>query len=141
MNNNANTPAPEADNYLQSLYKLIPTEITAAYLAIYSVLNPLNSIGEPEARWVFGALFVAITALAVANYLAFPTIRKVTRTDVRIYVSVTFLVWVLGTSVDFWIAFLASMGLDIPHSIFLVAVIIWAVGSWLFLQRSGIDDL
>lgn len=135
------SPAPKPNDYLQTLYKLIPAEITAAYLVIYSVLNPLDSIGEPDSTLVFGTLFVSIAILAVFNYLAFPHLRNITRPDVRIYVSVTFLVWVLGTSVDFWIAFLDTFGVNVPHAIFLVVVILWGVGSVLFLHRGGMHEL
>ena len=134
--------SPKAADYLQTLYKLIPTEVTAGYLVLYSVLNPLGQVGEPTYNITVGFLFFAIAVLAVVNYFAFPIIRRITRRDIRVYVSATFLVWVLGTSVDFWISFLSgTFGLEVPSGIFLGVVILWAVASVLLLRESGLDEL
>jgi hypothetical protein len=115
----AHEHTPGIQDYLQSLHKLIPTEITAAYIAIYSILDPLRQgFGSPNAY----ALYVAIAVLAILNYYLLKYIRGVERRDVRLYTSLTFIVWVLGTTVDYWSAF---TGLN--TGIFLVVVILWAV--------------
>lgn len=135
-------PVPSASDYLQTLYKLIPTEITAGYLVLYSVLNPLGQMGEDGYLITVSFLFFSIAALAVINYLAFPIFRKVTRRDIRLYVSVTFFVWVLGTSVDFWNAFISEhLGVQVPNGVFLGVVILWAIASVLVLHRSGLREL
>ena len=134
-------PPAQLKEYLQSLYKLVPTEVSAAYLVIYSVLDPIDSLDDATQAWLVGALLAAIVVLAVVNYMFFPAIRKFDGRDVRIFSTLTFAVWVLGTSVDLWTALLQEAGLNVPHAIFLVFVILWAVIAAVLLRQINVRTL
>lgn len=126
--------SPSPSDYLKSLYQLVPTEITAAYMAIYSALNPFY---DPTFERDDYVLIGAVVILAVLNYLLIGVVRHEMPNDVKLFMSATFLIWVLGVNVDYWAASLPG---DLPTSYFFVLIILWSVISFIFLKMRGLVD-
>ncbi len=89
---------PPAD-YLQRLVQLIPAEFTAAYLALTSLLFPIDKIpgvpGLSRMEWLLVAFFFALL-ITLPFYLW--RVQKITRPTRILVTTISFPIWALSVS-------------------------------------------
>jgi hypothetical protein len=83
--------AATVDDYKDKLLKLIPTEITTAYVTIFGIISGISQGNKDDLLWLI------IVLLAILNPLYLWRISKVKSWLQIIFTSVAFLLWVLAT--------------------------------------------
>jgi hypothetical protein len=115
------------DEYVQRLSKLMPAEITGAYLAIASLLVPLHGGGDV---YLLGSFCVLLVLLPL--YLKFVLNMK---NNLQIIVStLSFPVWAANISNIPLSEDLHKYGHDVSPVIFGVVLILWTVATPLFVR-------
>ena len=88
------TPAPGTeDNYLERLFKLIPSETIAVYLFIEGVLLSAFSDAEQQSQLVTW-LWVILAIMLVGNFFYLRRLQDVTDPVQHVILALAFIVWV-----------------------------------------------
>ena len=115
------------DDYAQRLAKLIPSEITAAYIAISSLLAPLYSKGD---IYLFYSFVVLLVLLPFYQKLVLSM-----KNNVQILVStISFPIWAANISNIPLSEDLFRMGHGVSPIIFGVILILWTVITPIFVR-------
>ncbi len=115
------------DQYVQRLYKIIPAEISAAYIAVSSLVTPLRSSGDMYLLVSFIVLLIALPF-----YLKFV---QAVKNNLQIAIStLAFPIWAANISAIPLSEDLHRWGFNVSPIAFGVALILWTAISPLLVR-------
>ncbi len=82
------------DGFLDKIYKVLPAEITAVYLAIRSVIEMVGGTGYSPTGAII-SIFV-ILFLTVLTPFILPVFQVITTVSQRYFIAASFLIWALN---------------------------------------------
>ncbi|TRX31198.1 hypothetical protein FNW52_18970 [Flavobacterium sp. ZT3R18] len=78
-------------NYKERLVKLIPSEIIAAYVTIYGLVQAFNGGNKEKLLWIVIVILIIITPVYLIK------VSKVTKKSQLLFSTIGFVIWVFAT--------------------------------------------
>jgi len=111
---------PQQDTYLQRLYKLIPSEITTAYVAIAAALYDANHSPEEQLNHYDHYLFYAFLVLLLLVPIYLKCVQNITNWAQIAATTISFPIWAATVSAA---AVTAHFG--VPAPVLSVVLTLW----------------